>query len=237
MQLELTKLKQAMMAQVERNNIAANNLANMGTTGFKKDELFFETLHDELDISKSMSKATDYKQGDLSETGNPLDVALDGKGFFSVEKGDETLYTRNGSFRIDNDGVLRTKTGLPVLGEGGWINVYSDFGAPKTVKITEKGEVFADNQLIDKLDILDFEDPGKLTKIGGNLYKADRDAMPFQVEEPDVKQGFLESSNVNPAQEMIDLVELQRQFESMQKVVRSLDDTYRSAVNKVGIYR
>lgn len=237
MQLELTKLKQAMMAQVDRNNMASNNLANLGTTGFKKDELFFQTLDDKMDISRSMTHGTDFKQGDLSETGNPLDIALSGKGFFTIERGNEQVYTRNGSFKIDNDGVIRTRSGLPVMGEGGWINVFSDSGQPKSIKITEKGEVFADDVYIDKLDISNFEDPEKLTKVGGNMFTADRDALLYQVEEPIVKQGFLESSNVNAAQEMIDLVDLQRQFESMQKVIRSIDDSYRSAVNKVGIYR
>ncbi len=237
MQFELTKLKQAMMGQVDRNNVVANNLSNVTTAGFKKDEPFFHTLKDELDISKSMSQATDYSQGDLRNTGNPLDLAISGEGFFTVERGDGEVYTRSGSFRIDNDGVLRTREGLPVLGDGGWINVFSEFGTPSEITITEKGEVFADGELMDRIVITGFENPDALRKAGSNFFEANREAMPYEVEEPSVKQGFLEDSNVNPAQEMIELIEVQRQFESMQRMVRTLDDVYKSAVNKLGIYR
>ncbi len=237
MQFELTKLKQAMMGQVDRNNVVANNLSNITTTGFKKDEYFFHTLEDELDISKSMSQATDYAQGDLRTTGNPLDVAISGNGFFTVERGDGEAYTRNGSFRIDDDGVLRTREGLPVLGEGGWVNLFTDFGTPSQITITEKGEVFADGELMDRLVITDFENAGALRKVGASLFEAGDGALAYEVEEPNVKQGYLEDSNVNPAQEMIELIEVQRQFESMQRMVRTLDDVYKSAVNKVGIYR
>ncbi|HED10749.1 MAG TPA: flagellar basal-body rod protein FlgF [Caldithrix abyssi] len=237
MQFELTKLKQAMMGQVDRNNVVANNLSNVTTAGFKKDEPFFHTLEDELDISKSMSQATDMSQGDLRNTGNPLDLAISGDGFFTVERGDSEVYTRSGSFRIDNDGVLRTRDGLPVLGEGGWINVFSEFGTPSQITITEKGEVFADGELMDRLLITAFENPKALRKAGSNFFEAPKGALPFEMEEPGVKQGFLEDSNVNPAQEMIELIEVQRQFESMQRMVRTLDDVYKSAVNKLGIYR
>ncbi|MCB0281067.1 MAG: flagellar basal-body rod protein FlgF [Calditrichae bacterium] len=236
MQFELTKLKQAMMAQVDRNNLAANNLANIETTGFKRDQLFFQTLSDELDVSKSMVHSTDMNQGHVEETGNPFDVALSGKGFFMVEMENGVAFTRDGSFHVDDEGILRSKSGMPVMGEGGWINVESETGAPRKVSITERGEVYADNELIDTLSISDFENPADLKKIGGNLFKAGDDAREFIVENPTVKQGFLEKSNVNPAQEMIELIEIQRQFESIQRMVRSLDDAYKEAVQQVGRY-
>ena len=236
MQFELTKLKQAMMAQVDRNNLSANNLANITTTGFKKDEMFFQTLSDELDIAKSMTHVTDLEQGQLQETANPFDLAISGKGFFTVETKDGLAFTRDGSFHVDEEGVIRNKSDLPVLGEGGWINVVSETGKPREVKITERGEVFADGNLIDKLAISDFENPADLKKTGSSLFLAGDDAIEFRVEEPEVKQGFLEGSNVNPAQEMIDLIEIQREFESIQRMVQTLDDVYKQAVQQVGRY-
>jgi flagellar basal-body rod protein FlgF len=238
MQFELTKLKQAMMAQVDRNNNAANNLSNIGTTGFKKDQLFFHKLSDELDISKSMTQATSFEQGHLQETGNPFNLAISGDGFFMVEMDNgESAFTRDGSFHVDEDGVLKTKSNMPVMGEGGWINILSEFGTPSEVMITERGEVFADGELVDKIIVSDFETPNALQKIGGSLFKADVKAVEFQIEEPSVQQGFLESSNVNPAQEMIELIEIQRNFEGVQRMVRALDDVYKQAVQQVGRYR
>jgi len=237
MQFELTKLKQAMMAQVDRNNNAANNLSNLGTTGFKKDQIFFHTLSDELDISKSMSHATSFEQGHLKETGNPFDLALSGNGFFMVEmENGDSAFTRDGSFHVDEDGVLKNKSNMPVLGEGGWINILSEFGTPGEVMITERGEVFADGELLDTIIITDFETPDALQKVGGSIFKADQNAFEFQVETPSVRQGFLEASNVNPAQEMIELIEIQRNFEGVQRMVRALDDVYKHAVQHVGRY-
>lgn len=233
----MTKLKQAMMAQVDRNNITANNLSNLGTTGFKKDQLFFHTLSDELDISEDMSKATNFEQGQLLETGNPLDIALAGEGFFTVETENGTAFTRDGAFHIDTDGTLRNKSNLPVLGDGGWINVISEFGTPKEVVITERGEVYADGNLIDKLQITGFENEKKLTKIGSSIYTSKDINLEYAVEEPNVKQGFLEASNVNAAQEMVELIEIQRQFEGVQRMVRAMDDVYKQAVQQVGRYR
>ena len=238
MQFELTKLKQAMMAQVDRNNLTANNLSNIGTTGFKKDQMFFQTLSDELDISKSISQSTSFDQGHLQETGNPFDLAISGKGFFMVEmENGDTAFTRDGAMHIDEDGVLKNKSNMPVMGEGGWINVISEFGTPSEVKITERGEVFADGELLDTIIISDFESPNALQKIGGSLFKADEKAVEFQVETPSVRQGFLESSNVNPATEMIELIEIQRNFEGIQRMIRALDDVYKKAVQQVGQYR
>ncbi|KAA3617597.1 MAG: flagellar hook basal-body protein [Calditrichaeota bacterium] len=238
MQFELTKLKQAMMAQVDRNNNAANNMANIGTTGFKKDQIFFHTLSDELDISKDMTHATSFEQGHLQETGNPFDLALSGNGFFMVElENGDNAFTRDGVFHVDEDGVLKNKSNMPVLGEGGWINILSEFGTPSDVVITERGEVFADGNLLDKIIVADFETPDALQKMGGSLFKANERAVEFQVDTPSIKQGFLEGSNVNPAQEMIELIEIQRNFEGVQRMVRALDDVYKKAVQQVGQYR
>ncbi len=237
-QLNLTKLKQAMMGQMDRTNVTSNNLANINTSGFKRDEIFFHTLSEELDLSEDITQSVDFSQGQLRETGNPLDIAISGRGFFSVEtENGDVAYTREGSLHVDGDGTLRNQSGLPVLGEGGWINVLTEFGAPSEISITEKGEVYGDGALMDRIVVVDFEGKNALRKLGGNLFSKNEEALEFQVEDAQVKQGFLESSNVNPANEMIELIEIQREFESMQKMVRALDDVYRQAVSQVGEYR
>ncbi|RMH60986.1 MAG: flagellar basal-body rod protein FlgF [Calditrichaeota bacterium] len=237
MQLEFTRLKHAMMNQMNNNNIVANNLSNVNTTGYKKDNYFATTLDEKLDQYNKLEEYTDFSQGDLRQTGNPLDVALSGRGYFTVESGDKEMYTRNGAFQLDEDGVLRTRDGLPVMGRGGWVTLSSEAGPIKDITINENGDVYADGNYMDTLLVYDFENPDDVQKVGGSLYAAKNRSSIYELETPHVKQGFLEESNVNPAQEMIQLIEIQRQFESMQKMIRTLDDVYRSSVNKVGIYR
>ena len=237
MRVELAKLKNILTAQINRTDMVSNNLANIGTTGFKKDQVFFHTLSDELEPKDNTTQSTDFSQGHLRETGNPYDLAISGKGFFNVETENGTGYSRDGSLHIDQDGVLRTKSNLPVLGEGGWINIISENGTPSEVKISETGEIYADGNMVDKIMITDFESPDALIKTGYGLYKANDRAVEFQVDDPIVKQGFLESSNVNPAQEMMELIEIQRQFESVQKMVRAMDDVYKSATQQIGRYQ
>jgi len=237
MQLELAKFKNALTAQLNRTDMVSNNLANIGTTGFKKDQMFFHTLSDELELKENTSHAIDFTQGQLSETGNQFDLALSGNGFFNIEMENGTAYTRDGSLHVDQDGILKTKANMPVLGEGGRINIISENGTPAEIKISETGEIFADGNLVDKIMITDFETPNALTKIGNGLYKSDEKAVEFQVEEPMIKQGFLEASNVNPSLEMMELIEIQRQFESVQNMVRSMDDVYKTAVQQIGRFQ
>jgi len=236
MKIYLPGLKQAMKDQFDKNNIIANNLANINTIGFKKDEIFFKVLKDEIVEGRSAEQVTDHSQGHLEETNNPLDLAVSGKGFFTLETDDGFAFTREGHFKLDRDGILRTSSGLPVLGKGGIISLRTDLHEPEDIVITQSGQIMVNEEEVGELLISDFENTHTLKKIGSNLFKTTPETVGFEIEDPMIQQGFLERSNVNPAQEMIDLISIQRQFESVQKMVRTMDEIFNQAVNKLGKY-
>ncbi|NOX90051.1 MAG: flagellar basal-body rod protein FlgF [Calditrichaeota bacterium] len=236
MRINLTPLKQAMLGQLQQNDVIANNLANINTRGFKKDLVFFEVLNNDPDGETKPRMATDFAQGALTQTSNPLDVALSGSGFFTVETENGIAYTRDGHFKLDENGVLRTQQGYAVLGEGGLISLVGDDLTPKNITITQDGEIYLDDQYVDRLAINDFEDYSQIKKRGDNVFITADDVEPLPVEKVEVRQGFLEESNINPAEEMIQLIEVQRQFESIQRMVRALDETFRKAAGEIGKY-
>lgn len=237
MDINLSQLKEVLVGQKDRNSIIANNLANLNTHGFKRDILFAETLAGELDKNIKLIQQTDFTQGQLKETNNPMDLALSGPGFFTLETENGLAYTRDGHFKTDAEGILRNSAGYPVLGTSGWISVLKDGFPPKSLEIAESGEIYVNGELYDRLLITDFESYENLKKAGENMFVADEKAVAFETDTAQIHQGFLEDSNVNPVKEMIELIELERQFESVQRMVRALDDTFRLAVNQVGQYR
>jgi flagellar basal body rod protein FlgG len=236
MKIYLPGLKQAMKDQFDRNNIVANNLANINTIGFKKDNIFFRMLEEEIEEGRNTEQITDFSQGYLEETNNHLDIAISGKGFFTLETEDGFAYTREGHFTLDEDGILRTTSGLGVMGKSGLISLRTDLHEPDDIVITQNGEILVDEEEVGELLIFDFENEQSLKKIGSNLFVTTDNSVGFEVYEPILQQGFLERSNVNPAQEMIDLISIQRQFESVQRMVRTMDEIFNHAVNKLGRY-
>lgn len=236
MEVNLTKLKYAMVNQMQLNEAIANNLANLGTTGFKRDQLFFESLSDEMKPEQTSLQAVDFSQGSIKETQNPLDLAISGRGFFAVETPNGRAYTREGHFKLDENGVLKNSMGQPVLGEGGLITLIGEDLDPKEIRVTMDGEIYVDEEFVDRLMIRDFENPESMDKMGNNLYLAGDSTIENNEAVGEVQQGFLEEANVNPAEEMIQLIEVQRQFESIQRMVRSLDEVLRQAANQVGKY-
>ncbi len=237
MEVSLIKLKQSMTAQQNRSGVVSNNLANQNTIGYKKDITFFDLLNAKKAEDITLRVATDFDKGVMKQTKNPLDLAISENGFFTVETDYGEAYTRDGHFRLDAEGVLRNSAGMPVLGEDGWIVFDTNFATPKDINISADGEIYLDGKLVDRLKIVSFESNAELEKIGGNLFRAKPAAMQVDLENPGIQQGFLENSNVNPIEEMMNLIEIQRQFESSQRMVRSLDEVYRNAVNQVGKYR
>ncbi len=235
MKLNMTSMKQALLGELQQNEVIANNLANLNTRGFKKDLIFFEMLKNN-DTNTKARQATDFSQGTLTETNNPLDLALSGRGFFTIQTDQGLAFTRDGHFKVDADGVLRTQQGYAVLGEGGEIVLVDDQLKPEQITITRDGEIYLGDTYIDRLAITDFEDYSKLQKRGENMFVVDDSVQPIDLEKPEIQQGFLEEANVNPAEEMIQLIEVQRKFESIQRMVRTLDETFHKAATEVGRY-
>jgi len=172
---------------------------------------------------------TSFKQGELKATGRPLDVAIVGDGFFVVQYGEEVRLTRNGSFKIDSEGYLVTGNGLRVLGENGLIVLNDEDG----ISISDDGTIYEDGQEVDRLLVVDFADRAVLTKAGENTFTAPDDAQAVQPQYS-IRQGYLEMSNVDAAQEMTDLIMMMRIYEANQRVVQTYDKVLEQAVREVG---
>lgn len=238
-----------------RMNSISNNLANVNTTGYKKDQLAFKDTfvmfaHDQImepvatvrskklfpepiHIAKprlAVSK-TDFTQGSLKITGGPLDVALNGEGFFKVQTPDGEYVTRNGHFRQTADGQLVTEQGWPVMGTGGPITLPPG----SRVSIDEAGQVLADDAVVGQLQVVTYENLDVLEKRGRNLFQPRPGEAPAEIpaEGTTVQQGFLEAANVEVVTEMVNMIETQRQFEAYTKIMQSTDTLDKDAIQRV----
>jgi flagellar basal-body rod protein FlgG len=196
--------------------IVTNNLANSQTTGFKRD--FGRVLESQqlLDVGSSI----DTTSGDITATQNPLDVAIDGEGFFAIQTPAGVRFTRNGSFSLNESGDLVTKQGMKVLSSSGSpINVTGN-----NIGIQDGGIVTADGNEVATLKIVTFRNINLLQKEGSNQFVWNGATGDVQeVNQPRVKSGALERSNVNSMSEMIQLMGAYREFESLQKTLKTLD--------------
>jgi flagellar basal-body rod protein FlgF len=232
-----------------RMDFIANNLANSTGIGFKKDRISFKQMLDQngeattprtqatkegLPADPCLITATiDMSEGDIQTTGNPLDLAISGDGFFKINSPDGVRYTRKGNFTIDSEGTLVTQDGYPVMGKGGNITISGN-----NVLIGDQGTISLDQTNIGQLDIVTFEDPKSLSKDGKNLFRNDSDAPEKAVgSDLTVKQGYVELSNVNVAEEMVNMIHSMRAFESYQKAIKALDELNNKAINEVGVLR
>ncbi len=232
-----------MLNQERRIEVTSNNLANANTVGYKKEGATSQAFDRELAIKINDSSEgyrdrsignlsmgvkigesyRDYSQGSFRETDESFDLAIDGKGFFNIsytnKSGQEyTMYTRDGSFTLTQDGYLVTKDGDFVLGQDGPVVLPTD----AEIKIDELGNIYSDDELIDTLKLTDFEDYNYLEMFGENLYlpkdgAVETDATGY------VNQGYLEMSNVQVVSEMVDMIAIQRSYEAAQKVEKAMD--------------
>lgn len=172
----------------------------------------------------------DFSPGILMDTGNPFDVAIDGPGFFVVDAPAGRRYTRAGNFSLDPEGRLVTQNGRPVMGLQGPIIVQGD-----TVKITPDGDILVDDALTDRLMIVDFPRPYKLSKAGQNLYSASDDVRPTlsPMDGPLLRVGVLERSNVNIVAELTLMINAARSYETHQRVISAIDEALDAAVNEI----
>ncbi len=234
------------LTQEMRLDVLANNIANVNTAGFKEDRVFQLPQTSEsvwkntpaqqnisLDNLSSLpvSTFTNFDQGSLKETGNTLDMALDGDGFFAVQTPGGVRYTRRGSFALSQNGVLVTQEGYPVLGKNrGEIQING-----RNVVVDSSGAVFVDNASVDSLDIVGFSNKNTLMKVGDSLYSPqDPNDQGTPTTTAQVHQGFIESSNVDSIKAMTEMIDVLRGYESYQKVIQSMNETTSKTVNDVG---
>lgn len=220
----------------------ASNLANVNTTGFKKDRISFAAI---LRGAKQASNAqginyarirkigTDFSQGGMQPTGKPLDVAIDGEGFFKIQKNNEIFFTRSGRFMLDQNGMLKTVDGFNVLGASNE-PIQLDTSAGKEIIIAESGNIAINGQLSDsKIQVFAVDDQTKLTKVGNALYKLGGGATDQPQETYRVAQGNLETSNINMMEEMATMISTQRNFEATSRVLESYS-TLDSKLDELG---
>lgn len=223
-----------MLSQVVKSDVVANNLANANTIGFKKNIVFSELLDAKRGNTLRTRTEQDFSQGELTQTDNPLDFAIAGPGFFTIEGEGREMYTRNGHFTVDNEGFMRSSDGKLVLGHGGWINIAPDGIQPGELNVNTEGEIYADGILVGKLLISDFDSSTAFRKVGNHSFTPkDENVYPDIIYKPTVIQGKLENSNVNPVEEMVNLLELKRRFESNQRTMKSIDEVLRKAAIKI----
>ena len=178
---------------------------------------------------------TDYSQGSIRQTGNSLDVALSGSGFFTVNVTDKngnvhTRYTRNGQFTLTKDGLLVDSEGNAVQGQGGDIHIPTD---AKNISISANGVITADGQNIDTLKLVDFEDYDYLKQYGDNYWETVDGATEVKGSYS-LHQGFTEQSNVNVIDQMVDMITITRAYEAGQKMIQTQDNLLNRSVNDVG---
>lgn len=208
----------------------ANNLANVNSTGFKKNRITFEALFtsaQQINETKGHNPTrvkeivTDFSQGSLRHTSRSLDVAISGEGFFKVEQGDRVFYTRDGNFFTDQDGVLKTARGFNVLGDGDQPIQIPDIEGQK-LHIDESGNISLNTIPSGaKIQVFTVDNPNQLKKIGDGLFELAGGEGSQASEDSSVLQYSLEDSNVNMIEEMVLMISTQRQFEAHIKAKRS----------------
>lgn len=211
----------------------ANNLANLDSTGYKRELPFEQIIMNENEIR--LNRMLDFSQGELIQTDNPLDVAVTGDAFFVVENEGGLEFTKNGKFKLSDDGFIVDSLGNKLMGENGEIHIQSDFwNKNRTISINNNGEIYAGENYIDKLKIVQIENKRELLKTGNNNFKLNNGYFETAEEgEYKVLQGYLENSNVNPVVEMEEMIRISKDYESAQKMVRYLDRILEQA-NEIG---
>ena len=249
-----------MVNEMNRLDVLTNNLANADTTAYKKEGTTSRTFADELAIKiKDTSHYglpqklgevslvthlgqvyTDYSSGSFEVTDHETDFALDGEGFFAISftnKDGETSvkYTRDGNFVVDNQGYLRTKDGDYVLNAEGARNTdpseanYVRMNPTAKFAVDELGYIYQNDELVGTIGVIDFENYDYIEKYGENLYNLVEGGV-ITESTASIRQGMLETSNVNVVDEMVNMIAIQRAYEAGQKVITSIDETLATTV-------
>ncbi len=243
-----------LMAQQMKQETIANNVANINTTGYKRDQSLLTTFPHMLltTVSRHFGPAAHrgvgsmnlgslveenavvFTQGQVYETENPLDIALEGEGFFAVMTPDGIRYTRSGHFLRDSEGSLVTPQGYRVLGAAGPVTLPGE-----NISVDQYGSITHNGQFIDRLALVEFENPETLRKQGGSFFEA---VQQTQVDNnlglnSRVHQGFLEGSNIDMVEEITQAITAFRIYEANQKALQAQDELLGKCVNEVGTLR
>lgn len=224
-----------MITQNRNLNVISNNMTNVSTPGYKMDRIMQSTFRDEMlyrydrdgktavgTVSRmniAQERVTDYTEGGIRETGDALDMGLTGNGFFVVDTGNGPVYTRDGSFNLDNEGYLTMPGVGRVQGTNGAIRLTTD-----NVTIDKQGNITGveDGQFFGRIQVVDFADYGQLTKITGSVFRANA-APQAAPQGTTITQSYLEDSNVSMAEEMTRMISSQRILQSSAQLLKIYD--------------
>ncbi len=230
------------IALAEKMDIIANNVANMSTPGYRAQNMVFkeyinrpprsegvENPKDPLSMVMDYGQYQDTEIGPIQQTGNPLDVALQGPGWFGVQTANGVQYTRAGNFTLNGQGELVTSSGDKVAnGGGGTITVPSE---AKEIKIDRTGKIFTDQGEIGSLMVMTFPSDQDLKAQGNGLYSSPTAGIPS--EDTKVMQGMLEGSNVKPVLEMTRMIDVARNYEATQRMLQNEHDRQRTMIERL----
>lgn len=255
-------LRNGIERAIEANDVIANNMANINTIGFKQSKLLFKDVQ-EVEIQKLQGKTEfepgstesnsagklslgpevaqlmiDFSQGDFITTGNKLDFAITGDGFFAVQgANNEELYTRKGNFTIDSKGYVSTTDGQRVINRDSNAPIRIDVQNknPENILVTKEGNITFGNEKIGALKICDFQDKTSLTPVEGAAFRNTNPANTPKVKrDATVMQGSLETSNANSITTMLKSLEALKSYESMSGALQTTSDTLQKVVNQTG---
>lgn len=250
-----------MTSSIQQMDVIGNNMANVNTSAYKEKENIFKSFP-ETDLvrtndretttplgnsdprpdlgSMAMGVASDgtytnFKQGSLRSTDNPLDVALEGEGFFTVQMPEgERAYTRDGTFKMNDENQIVTSSGRRILGVNG--NPIQLPGETSGITITPDGNIHdQDNQQIGQLRVVQFENPQKSEELGENLYRqGENNEIQFPAEDVKIRQGVVEQPNFSPVKQMTRMIEVSRRYEMNSTALKQQDSALGQAISQVG---
>lgn len=244
-----------MQSQVTRLEVVANNIANASTTGFKRASIFernlieaqnnFNNIEGDVELGDSPTgQYFDLSSGNMQLTDNTLDLAIEGNGFFALTDENNTKYlTRAGNFRLSDGGTIISMDGKKLEGTEGPISLQREFfsrhavtgeNKAQSIRISQAGDVFVNDFSVGKISIYEPDDMADLERVANSQFKVKDDSNINEVEAnvSNIRQGWLEGSNVNVVQEMVQMIELQRTYDAGSKVIQANDATLEKSINQ-----
>ena len=237
MLLRLRNSVASMTGMTHAQERTANNLANAGTLGYKRERAFVEVLNEHIDVNggphsnRATHQYVDFEAGEMEQTGNRFDFALEGDGFFALTDQDsgETSYTRAGRFRLDDNGMLLSSSGKHVEGEGGPIQIPLE---AKTVEFKADGTLMIDGVQAGKLSVVTFEDKSVLERRAAAEFSSGENESIEST--ATVHQGFVEHSNAEPLEAMTGMIKHLRLFELQQRMLKGTDENLSQSIRSLG---
>lgn len=234
----------ALQMLMRSQEVTANNLANINTPGFKADRVYFrsvlEKVNGEFTATPSPYQVISQQQGVLEPTGNPFDLAINGEGFFKVEKEGASFLTRNGRFNVSPEGFLVDDDGGRLQGANGDVQIPTAIqqamteGESVDINIAQDGSIRIDGELQGKIQLVTVDDPSLLQRRSGSYLSAEGVELREAGKQTEISQGYFESGNVNPVMELVNMTNTMRMFESQQKAMQTTDEILSRVTTNLG---